>query len=222
LSKKQKRLKPYDNIIKIDSEIPEPHLIQQAAELLSNGEIVAFPTSCLYGLAADAFNPSAVQKIAGIKRRSSRKPILVLIKNRDGLPALVKSIPRAALIIMDRFWPGRITLVFEAGNHVPDILTAGTGKIGIRVPSHPVAAAMVHAFENPITGTSANISDQLGVARIEDLPAEIIQSTSLVLDAGPLKGGVGSTVLDITSTPPQILREGEIRSAEIYKVLNLS
>jgi L-threonylcarbamoyladenylate synthase len=214
-------LKPYDNIIKIDPEAPQPDRIQQAADILSKGEIVTFPTRCLYGLAADAFNASAVQRIVEIKRRSHQKPMLVLIKNRDCLPFLVKSIPHAAETIMDCYWPGRITLVFEAKKEIPDFLTAGTGKIGIRIPSHKVAAAIVNALENPITGTSANISDEGGVARIEELPAEIICRTRLVLDAGPLKGGMGSTVLDITTTPPQILREGEVPSAEIYKVLNI-
>jgi L-threonylcarbamoyladenylate synthase len=222
LNKKQRSLKQYSNIIKIDPDTPQPERIQKAADFISKGEIVTFPTFCLYGLAADAFNASAVQKIVEIKRRSPKKPMLVLIKSRDCLPPLVKSIPQDAEMIMNHFWPGRITLVFKAKKEVPDFLTAGTGKIGIRMPSHKVAMAIVNAVENPITGTSANISNQGGSARVADLPVEIIRRTSLVLDAGILKGGMGSTVVDITTTPPQILREGEIPSAEIYNLLNIS
>jgi L-threonylcarbamoyladenylate synthase len=214
-------LKKYNNIIKIDPDAPQPDLIQKAADFISKGDIVTFPTFCLYGLAADAFSSSAVKRVFEIKRRSPKKPLLVLIKNRDCLLPLVKSIPRAAETIMDRFWPGRITLVFEAKKEVPEFLTAGTGKIGIRMPSHKVAAAIVNALENPIIGTSANISDQGGSAGITDLPAEIIRRTSLVLDAGLLKGGTGSTVIDVTTTPPEILREGEIPSEEIYKALKV-
>ncbi len=214
-------MKKYNNIIKIDPDAPRPDLIQKAADFISKGDIVTFPTFCLYGLAADAFSSSAVKRVFEIKRRSPKKPLLVLIKNRDCLLPLVKSIPRAAETIMDRFWPGRITLVFEAKKEVPEFLTAGTGKIGIRMPSHKVAAAIVNALENPIIGTSANISDQGGSAGITDLPAEIIRRTSLVLDAGLLKGGTGSTVIDVTTTPPEILREGEIPSEEIYKALKV-
>ncbi|MBW1899023.1 MAG: threonylcarbamoyl-AMP synthase, partial [Deltaproteobacteria bacterium] len=214
-------MKKYNNIIKIDPDAPQPDLIQKAADFISKGDIVTFPTFCLYGLAADAFSSSAVKRVFEIKRRSPKKPLLVLIKNRDCLLPLVKSIPRAAETIMDRFWPGRITLVFEAKKEVPELLTAGTGKIGIRMPSNKVAAAIVNALENPIIGTSANISDQGGSAGITDLPAEIIRRTSLVLDAGLLKGGTGSTVIDITTTPPEILREGEIQSEEIYKALKV-
>jgi len=215
-------LEKYNNIIRIDPDTPQPDLIQKAADFISKGEIITFPTCCLYGLAADAFNASAVRRIFEIKRRSPKKPLLVLIKNRDCLLPLVKSIPHAAETIMDRFWPGRITLVFEAKKEVPEFLTAGTGKIGIRMPFHKVAVEIVNALENPIIGTSANISDQGGSAGVADLPAEIIHRTSLVLDAGLLKGGTGSTVIDITTTPPQILREGEIPSKEIFNALELS
>jgi len=215
-------LEKYDNIVKIDPDAPQPDRIQKAAGFISAGEMVTFPTFCLYGLAADAFNAPAVQKIFEIKRRSPQKPLLVLIKNRDCLLPLVKSIPHAAEMIMDRFWPGRVTLVFEAKKEVPEFLTSGTGKIGVRMPFHKVAAAIVNALENPIIGTSANISDQGGSAAVADLPAEIIRQSSLVLDAGLLKGGTGSTVIDITTTPPKILREGEIPSKKIYNALESS
>jgi L-threonylcarbamoyladenylate synthase len=142
-----------------------------------------------------------------------------LIKNRDRLPSLVKSIPHTAEMMMNHFWPGRITLIFEAKKEVPEFITAGTGKIGIRIPLHNVAAAIVSALESPVIGTSANISNQGGIAEVAALPDEIIRQASLVLDAGLLKGGTGSTVVDITTDPPQILREGEIPSKNVLDVL---
>ena len=131
------------------------------------------------------------------------------------LERLVKHIPDTATAIMDRFWPGKITLVFEAGDDVPDILTAGTGKIGIRLAGHPVAAALVRELKVPITGTSANLSGQPGCSKIEDLPTEVCNQLNLVLDAGPLEGGRGSTVVDVTGNMPQVLREGVISKKEV-------
>jgi L-threonylcarbamoyladenylate synthase len=116
---------------------------------------------------------------------------------------------------MDAFWPGRLTLVFEARNSLPDQLTAQTGKIGIRLPGHPVAAAIARQVKGPVTGTSANISGQPGCCRAQDLDPAIAGQLGLILDAGTLIGGIGSTVVDVTSTPPQILREGAVTAKEV-------
>ena len=120
---------------------------------------------------------------------------------------------------MDHFWPGRITLVFKAAADVPSYLTAGTGKIGIRLPGHPAAAALLRVLPTPLTGTSANLSGKPGCRRIEDLENQIAGSLDLILDAGTLNGGIGSTVVDVTIEPPKILREGEVSGAEIMTIL---
>ncbi|MBF0118298.1 MAG: threonylcarbamoyl-AMP synthase [Desulfobacterales bacterium] len=197
-------------IRKINPVFPESHLIEEAALFIREGKIVAFPTQFLYGLGADALNKNAVDKIFNIKKRNLSNPILVLIKNKEELTKLVKHIPDTAISIMNRFWPGGVTIVFEAKADLPVNLTAGTGKIGVRIPSHPVSVALVNGVDLPITATSANISGFPGCSVISDFGAELLDEIDLILDAGILKGGKGSTVIDVTVNPPKILRQGEI------------
>lgn len=194
----------------MDPVLPDPVVIREAATVVAAGGLVIFPTRALYGLGVDAGNPSAIARLFQVKGRAETKPVSILIKSRDMLPALVEEIPAAAVALMDRFWPGRLTLVFRSAAGVSEQLTAGTGKIGIRVPEHPVAAALVNALSGPLTGTSANISGSPGASRIEDLPLDFLNQVDLVLDVGPLSGGVGSTVIDVTTCPAQVLREGAI------------
>ena len=206
---------------KIDPEHPAPKTITEAAAIIKTGGIVVFPTRCLYGLGADAFNERAVERLYEIKQRPSQKPILILIEHRTHLKQLVRHVSQSASRIMDLFWPGRVTLVFEALNTVPEFLTAGTGKIGIRQPGHPVAAALVKAFQGPVTGTSANLSGGSGCQQIADLDPRVAQRLELILDAGPLKGGSGSTVVDVTGEVPRALREGEVSIQDILSINSL-
>lgn len=206
-------------IVQVDLQHPAAAAITKAVAAARAGGVIAFPTSCLYGLGADAFNAEAVERIFKIKQRSPHKPILILIDQTARLEQLVSHVSPAADRIMDHFWPGRITLVFKASGAVPSCLTAETGKIGIRLPGHPVAAALVQALRSPLTGTSANLSGRPGCRRIEDLEFQIADALDLILDAGPLKGGLGSTVVDVTVDPPKVLREGEIPRAEIMTIL---
>jgi L-threonylcarbamoyladenylate synthase len=208
------------SMIKVHPEQPSPAVILTAAELIKKGGIIAFPTRCLYGLGADAFNPAAVDRLFVIKQRPVQKPILVLIDNAVQLERLVKTIPGTAVRLMEHFWPGRLTLVFHARKSLPVNLTAGTGKIGIRMPGSAVALALARAVQGPITGTSANLSGSPGCYRTKDLEPEISMQLDLILDAGTLKGGSGSTVVDVTSDVPRILREGEIAAAEIFALCN--
>jgi L-threonylcarbamoyladenylate synthase len=212
-------LKASDKIIRIDSSSPRPEFIQKAAGVILNGGMVIFPTTCLYGLAADALNPVAVQNVFKAKQRSENNPLLVLVKNRKALDSIVTCIPPVAITLMESFWPGGLTLVFNAGKNLPQSLTSGTGKIGIRIPAHKVAFALVNALENPIIGTSANLSQQGGCSHISSLDPEIVRCSNLILDAGQLKGGLGSTVIDVTTTSPVILREGVISEKEIHLLL---
>ena len=206
-------------VYKISHEHPAPEIIQQAGTIIKRGGIIVFPTRCLYGLGADAFNAEAVDRVFKIKQRPSQKPILVLIDRRRQLERLVSHVSKAASRIMDHYWPGGVTLVFKAADTVPHHLTAGTGKIGIRLPGHPVAAALVEALGRPLTGTSANLSAKPGCRRIGDLEPQLAQQLDAVLDAGDLKGGNGSTVVDVTARLPRILREGEISEKEILTLI---
>jgi len=207
-------------IRRIHPENPQPEFILQAAEIVKSGGVVVFPTRCLYGLGADAFHRQAVNRVFAIKQRSEQNPILVLIDHPGKLVQLAKRIPDAAIRLMERFWPGRITIVLEARDTLPDNLTAHTGKIGVRMPGHAVALALVKAVQGPITGTSANLSGRPGCHRIDDLDAQIVGQPDLILDAGRLKGGIGSTVVDVSESKPRILREGEVSSKEIFAFLS--
>lgn len=177
---------------------------------------MCIPTRCLYGLAVDAFNISAVDRIFKIKRRPVQKPLLVLIDKADQLNRLAGHVPATAFAIMGKFWPGNVTLVFEARKNLPSGLTAGSGKIGVRQPGQPVAMALAAAVQGPITGTSANLSGKAGCYHMADLDREISEQIDLALDAGPLKGGAGSTVVDVTGEHPRILREGGVSAGDIY------
>jgi len=202
-------------IRKIDPQKPEAEIIARAAAVITKGGVVVFPTQCLYGLAADAMNPDAVERIFEIKQRPPHNPILVLIDSNNQLEVLVEKIPPDAEAIMAAFWPGRVTLIFEARNSLPARLTAQTGKIGVRFAGHPVAAELIQQTGCPITGTSANLSGRPGCYRLPDLDAQIAAQVDLILDAGRLQGGVGSTVVDVTGQRPRILREGEVTAAQI-------
>ncbi|MEE4263997.1 MAG: L-threonylcarbamoyladenylate synthase [Desulfobacteraceae bacterium] len=205
-------------IHRINPENPDPDMIQEASEIIRKGGVVGFPTRCLYGLAADAFNPDAVERIFQIKQRPVEKPILILIDSPSQLERLVTHISGSANVIMKRFWPGRVTLVFDASAEVPDTLTAGTGKIGIRLAAHPVAAALARAIQGPITGTSANISGCPGCYQIEDLQPAVTEQLDLILDTGPLRGGCGSTVVDVSGDIPRVLREGTVSKRDILSM----
>jgi len=209
-------------IRKINPGEPEPQIIAEAVAVIKNGGVVVFPTRCLYGLGADAMNPDAVERVFEIKQRPDNKPILVLINSREQLETLVKKIPPAAAALIDTFWPGRVTLVFEARDSLSARLAAGTGKIGVRFAGHPAAAALIKESGCPITGTSANLSGSPGCFRLSDLDAPVAEQVDLILDAGRLRGGTGSTVVDVTGKKMRILREGEVTAEEIQRALAVS
>ncbi len=204
----------------IDPQRPDPDLIAAAAETIRDGGMVVIPTRHLYGLAVDALNAAAVQKVFAVKGRPSDKPLLILVKSRAAVSAQVASIPPAARRLMDRFWPGRLTIVFQASDVLPAGLTGGSGKIGIRLPAHPVCRALVQQLPIPVTATSANLSGQGGCHRIEDLAPSLLEAVDMVLDAGPLPPGPGSTVVDATQTPPLILRSGSLDADRINQALD--
>lgn len=199
----------------IDSAAPDAGIIREAAGIVQAGGLVVFPTRGLYGLAADAMDRAAVDRVYRVKRRPADKPLSVLIAETADLFSVAADVPEAADRIIAAFWPGYVTLVVEARSGVPDNLTAGKGKIGVRLPGHAVALALARAAGGAVTATSANLSGRPGIARIEDLDEGLAAEVDLILDAGTLEGGAGSTVVDVTRTPPVVLREGAVSAARI-------
>jgi L-threonylcarbamoyladenylate synthase len=213
-------LKPTPKIRKVDPFRPEPACIDEALAWLKKDGVIVFPTRGLYGIGADATSPAAAARVFAVKHREPHKPLLVLVKDRQSVLPLVKRIPEAALKLMDHFWPGQVTIVFDAHPSLPGVLTGGSGRIGIRLPQHPVAMALTVAFGRPITGTSANLSGQPGCANVAALAPEVAAAVDLILDAGPLQGGPGSTVVDVSGAEPVILREGVVSAERILAALS--
>lgn len=206
-------------ILSVDPESPDHDKIIKAAALIKKGGLVVFPTSSFYGLGTGASNAGAVDRVFWVKKRDRQKPILILVASPADVALLVQSIPKTAIRLMEVFWPGGLTLVFQAADPLPSNLTGYTGKIGIRLAAHPVASALVTAVEGPITGTSANLSGKGGRTVVADIDRGIKDQVDLVLDAGRLVGGKGSTVVDVTVSPPKILREGVIDAEKIMALL---
>ncbi|MCF6246664.1 MAG: threonylcarbamoyl-AMP synthase [Desulfobacula sp.] len=206
-------------IIDVDPANPEQKTMQRAGKILEQNGLVIFPATCIYGVAANALDNTAIKKIFELKQRPKNNPILVLIPCVECLKELVQSIPQQAEKLMSAFWPGKITLVFNAKNKVSSLLTADTGKIGIRWPAHPVAQALLNSVDFPITGTSANLSGQNSCATTRQLPQSIIDQADLILNAKALKGGMGSSIVDVTTTPATIIRQGQISADQIKNIL---
>jgi L-threonylcarbamoyladenylate synthase len=189
--------------------------IDRAGAIIQSGGLVIFPTHGLYGIGADALNHAAVARVFGLKGRPADKPLLVLISRQDMLGQLTADVPPLAERLMQRFWPGRVTLVFNARPGLPTGLLSASGKIGVRWVAHPVAAALVTAVGRPITGTSANLSGEKGCACVDEIPQAVLDRVEMVLDAGLLAGGPGSTVVDVTGAEPVILRHGALTAEEL-------
>ena len=197
--------------MQLDSDAPEPWLLAQGADVLRQGGVVAFPTETFYGLGADAWQPEAVRRVFEAKGRPESKPLLVLVSSVLMAESLVEEIPSQARSLMDRYWPGPLTLVFRARARVPPEVTAGTGTIGMRIPGNRIARGLVHAAETPITAPSANLSGASPAVRADEVVHALAGRIDLVLDGGATAGGPPSTVLDVTANPFRVLRPGAIR-----------
>ena len=219
MNKRQQLSNFNSRFVSIDPVAPDQILIRQAAELIKTGRLVAFPTRALYGIGADIYNPDAVSRVFQAKHRAADKPVSVLIRSEAQLNELADDVQETARRLMERFWPGLITLVFAAKPDVPAALTGNTGRIGIRMPAHPVADALLAELTHPITGTSANLSGEPGCAQISELSLDVANKMAMILDAGPLAGGAGSTVVDVSETPPTVLREGGVSELDILNSL---
>ena len=192
-----------------------PQGIQKAARIILQGGVIAFPTETFYGLAADARNEAAVKKIFQVKDRGEGKPILLLVAARSWLTGLAQEVNAQAERLMEEFWPGPLTLVFRASPYVSPLLTANTGKIGIRHSPHPVTQALVQAVGRPVTGTSANLSRRPSASTAQEVLHSIGEGLDAILDGGKTAGGPGSTVLDVSGPSPQMIREGMLSLDEL-------
>ncbi|MEA2014765.1 MAG: L-threonylcarbamoyladenylate synthase [Thermodesulfobacteriota bacterium] len=202
--------------LKVNPRNPDTSAIAKAIEILKGGGVVAYPTETFYGLGVDIRNAQALKKIYAIKGRNFNNPISIIIGSRDDVARLTKNITPVAESLMHRFWPGAMTLLFNASSNIPDKLTAKTGKIGIRLSSNPVATLLAQSLSGAITATSANRSGQEACVSIEDVMDSIGEDLDAAIDGGRTPGGKGSTIVDTTIDPPVIVREGIIPSSTLY------
>ncbi len=198
-----------------------PENIEKAGRLIRAGRLVAFPTETVYGLGADATRGRAVAAIFAAKGRPRFNPLIVHVPDRAAAEALARMGPEARRLA-EAFWPGPLTLVLPArpGNGIADLATAGLTTIALRVPSHPVALALLEAAGRPVAAPSANRSGHVSPTRAEHVLADLGDRIALILDAGPTPLGVESSVLDLTGDAPALLRPGAVPRAEIEAVLD--
>jgi L-threonylcarbamoyladenylate synthase len=206
-------------LLKID-ERNFREVIQKAAQVIHEGGVVAVPTESFYGLAVHALDEKAIGCLFAVKRRREDNPVLILIPSKEGLSSYVTEASEKTRKLMERFWPGGLTMVFFAGPILPRSLTAGTGKIGVRLSSHPVPTELARAVGAPITGTSANRSGRPSCSTAEEVMEALGEDIDLILDGGKTAGGKGSTVLDVTTDPPVVLREGIVSRNELSPFLS--
>ena len=197
--------------------------IEQAVALLRGGDLVAFPTETVYGLGADAANPAAVAKIFAAKGRPANHPLIVHLPSADCLSRWAIDIPRDAEDLAAAFWPGPLTLILKRRPHVPDLVTGGQETVGLRVPSHPLALALLRAFEGAngggVAAPSANRFGRISPTTAAHVREELGERVPLVLDGGPCPVGIESTILDLSRGVPVLLRPGAIGLAEIGRLL---
>jgi L-threonylcarbamoyladenylate synthase len=208
-------------ILKISDQNSEELILTKAAKILLGGGIIAYPTETFYGLGADATNEKAIQKIFTVKVRDFKNPISLIIGQTDDIYALVQNVPEAAKKLMAAFWPGALTIVFSAANTVSPLLTAGSGKIGLRLSSHKGALGIVQKLKRPFTATSANLSGAPECISASDVALQLGDKIDAIIDLGNTPGTKGSTIIDVTSTPPVILREGAISRKIIEKYIDI-
>ncbi len=198
-----------------------PKIILKAKEILKEGGLVAFPTETVYGLASRADNKKAVEKIFLIKGRDFNKPLTLFISSLKDLNLLVKKVPPWAEKIIEHFWPGPLTLVFEKSEEVPSFVTRGKKTVGIRYPDHPFCFALTSYCPFFLAVTSANISSRKSPFSAQGVEKEIGNKIDLLIDGGKTSLKVESTVLDLTQYPPLVLREGALSVEEIERVTPL-
>jgi len=193
--------------------------INRAAQLLRAGRLVAFPTETVYGLGANALDPDAVARIYAVKGRPPTSPLIVHVASAEMAKALVSAWPEAADLLTKRFWPGPLTLVLGKRPAIPDIVTAGLTTVGLRMPAHPVALALIRAAGVPLAAPSANRFTELSPTTADHVRRSLGDDVDLILDGGPCQVGIESTVVSVAGPQPVLFRPGGISRAELEALI---
>jgi L-threonylcarbamoyladenylate synthase len=193
--------------------------IRHAAKIIERGGIVAFPTETVYGLGADGYNPLAVARVFEVKRRPSFDPLILHVADPSDAGKLVKGIPSDAKKLIERFWPGPLTVVLLKEGNVPDIVTAGLPTIAIRMPNHPMALLLIKESKCPIAAPSANPFGYLSPTTAGHVREQLGDQVDLILDGGPCPVGVESTIVSFSEDKPRLLRPGGVSLEEIETII---
>jgi L-threonylcarbamoyladenylate synthase len=206
-------------VVRVDPARPDPDAIARAAECLRRGGLVAFPTETVYGLGAHALDATAVRRIFAAKDRPANDPLIVHVANLHQIEELVTAIPDAARQLARHFWPGPLTLVMPRASVVPPEVTAGLDTVAVRIPAHPVARALLQEAQLPVAAPSANLFSRPSPTRASHVLQDLDGRIDMILDAGATDVGVESTVLDLTSETPLVLRPGAVTIEMLAAVL---
>lgn len=207
-------------ISKFDSKNIDENIIKKASDLIKNGELVAFPTETVYGLGADGLNENACKKIFEAKGRPSDNPLILHISNISMLYNLVENVDPKSKKLIDKCWPGPLTIIFKKSKIIPNIITAGLDTVAIRFPSNKIAQSLIEASNTPIAAPSANISGRPSPTRADDVYNDMNGKINLILDGGESDIGIESTVIDMSEDIPTILRPGFFTFEFIKEILS--
>ncbi|QQY79190.1 L-threonylcarbamoyladenylate synthase [Keratinibaculum paraultunense] len=206
-------------IIKVNKQNPEKALIKKGADIIKSGGLVAFPTETVYGLGANGLDEKAVKKIFIAKGRPQDNPLILHVAEKDQVSPLVEFISKEAEELMEKFWPGPLTLLFKRSKLVPDCITAGLDTVAIRMPNHPVALALIKASDVPIAAPSANTSGKPSPTLASHVKEDLYGKIHMIIDGGKTGIGVESTVLDMSGDKPLILRPGGVTLEQLREIL---
>jgi L-threonylcarbamoyladenylate synthase len=206
--------------LKVNPENPDAKKIQTAAEIIQHGGLVAFPTETVYGLGADALNSAAVLALFAAKKRPLDNPPIVHIADSEEVYRLVETVPAKARLLMDKFWPGPLTLIFKHSSLVPNVTVAGLDTVAIRMPKHKVALELIRLSHCPIAAPSANLAGKPSPTTAQHVYEDLNGRIDAILDGGATNIGVESTVVDLSVDPPLLLRPGGTSFEALKKVLS--
>ncbi len=198
---------------------PSPEIIHQAAHVLTEGGLVALPTDTLYGLAADGLNAEAVARAVSLKSRSGQKPLGLLISEEEMAKLIGQKFSALARLLIQKFWPGPLSLVVTGRDDLPPGLKSPDGGVSLRLPASALARSVISELGHPVTATSANLSGGPDPVSADQVEESLGQGVDLILDGGPCKTTIASTVLDVRGDQPKLIREGAVPWAEILRVL---
>jgi L-threonylcarbamoyladenylate synthase len=204
----------------VDPDAPQRDALQEAAKWIRNGGLIALPTDTLYALAADPFRAEAVARVFAVKGRAFDQALPLIAADADQIATTLGQLPPAGTRLAARFWPGPLTMLIPAPPALADAVSAGTGRVGVRVPAHAIARAICRGAGCPLVATSANRSGQPATADPTEVERALGDDLDLLIDTGPAPGGAPSTIVDVTGAMPMLVRAGAVPWDEIQAWLN--